>query len=325
VKLSHRRRILHLAAGAMALPMASRFAWAQAYPSRPVRCVVGYPPGGGTDIFVRLVGQSLSPRLGQPFIIENRSGAASNIATELVVRAPADGYTLLGVDSAAAINATLYPKLNFNFVRDIAVVAMTRGPLVMAVHLSVPAQTVPEFIAYAKRNPGKISFGSAGTGTPTHMAGELFKLMAGVELVHVPYRGGAPAIADLLGGQVQVMFSAAPPSAEYIRAGRLRALAVTTSTRWEALSDISTVGDFLPGYEANQWWAIGLRKGAPAEIIEKLNKEMNAILADSKLQTQLAELGSTVFTGLPADFQKFVADDTEKWARVVKLSGAKPE
>jgi tripartite-type tricarboxylate transporter receptor subunit TctC len=325
VKLSHRRRILHLAAGAMALPVASRFAWAQAYPSRPVRCVVGYPPGGGTDIFVRLVGQSLSSRLGQPFIIENRSGAASNIATELVVRAPADGYTLLGVDSAAAINATLYPKLNFNFVRDIAVVAMTHGPLVMAVHLSVPAKTVPEFIAYAKGNPGKISFGSAGTGTPTHVAGELFKLMAGVEIVHVPYRGGAPAIADLLRGQVQVMFAAAPPSAEHIRAGRLRALAVTTSTRWEALSDISTVGDFLPGYEANQWWAIGLRKSAPAEIIEKLNKEINAILADSKLQAKLAELGSTVFAGLPADLQKFVADDTEKWARVVKLSGAKPE
>jgi tripartite-type tricarboxylate transporter receptor subunit TctC len=325
MKLSHRRGFLHLAAGAMTLPMASRFAGAQAYPSRPVRCVVGYPPGGGTDIFVRLVGQPLSSRLGQPFIIENRSGAASNIATELVVRASADGYTLLGVDSAAAINATLYPKLNFNFVRDIAVVAMTRGPLVMVVHLSVPAKTLPEFIAYAKGNPGKIHFGSAGTGAPTHMAGELFKLMAGVEIVHVPYRGAAPAITDLLGGQVQVMFAAAPPSAEHIRAGRLRALAVTTSTRWEALSDIPTVGDFLPGYEANQWWAIGLRKSAPSEIIEKLNKEIDAILADSKLRAQLAELGSTVFPGLPADFQKFVADDTEKWAKVVKLSGAKPE
>jgi tripartite-type tricarboxylate transporter receptor subunit TctC len=320
-----RRKFLHPAAGAAALPAFSRITSAQAYPSRPVRCIVGYPAGGGTDIFVRLVGQSLPPRLGQPLIIENRSGAASNIATESVVRAPADGYTLLGVDSAAAINATLYPKLSFNFVRDIAVVAMTRGPLVMAVHPSVPAKTVPEFIAYAKGNPGRIHFGSAGIGSPLHMTGELFKEMAGVEIVHVPYRGAAPALIDFLGGQVQLMFVAVPPSGEHIRAGRLRALAVTTSTRWETLSDIPTVGDFLPGFEAAQWWAIGLRKSSRAEIIEKLNKEMNAILADPKLQARLADLGSTVFVGSPGDFQKFVADDTQKWAKVVKLSGAEPE
>jgi tripartite-type tricarboxylate transporter receptor subunit TctC len=319
-----RRIFLHLAAGAAALPAISRAARSQTYPTRPVRCIVGYPPGGGADIFARLVGQLLPSRLGQPFSIENRSGAASNIATELVVRAPADGHTLLAVDSAPAINATLYPKLSFNFIRDIAVVAMTRGPLVMAIHPSVPVKSVPEFIIYAKRSPG-IHFGSGGIGSPAQMTGELFKLMAGVEMIHVPYRGAAPALTDLLGGQVQLMFVPVAPSGEHIRAGRLRALAVTTSTRWETLSGIPTVGDFLPGFEASGWWAIGLRQSSPAEIIEKLNKEMNAILADSQLQARLADLGSTVFAGSPADFQKFVADHTEKWAKVVKLSGAKAE
>lgn len=320
-----RRRFLRLAMGAAALPAMSRIARAQTYPSRPVRCIVGYPAGGGTDIFVRLVGQSLPSRLGQPFVIENRPGAASTIATEFVARAPADGYTLLGTDAAAAINATFYPKLSFNFIRDIAVVALARGPLVMAVHPSVPAQSVPEFITYAKRNAGRIHFGSAGTGSPLHVTGELFKLMAGVEILHVPYRGAAPALVDLLGGQVQLMFIPVPPLGEHIRAGSLRALAVTTAIRWEALPDIPTVGDFLPGFEASQWWAIGLRKSAPTETIERLNKEINAVLADSNLQARLADLGSTVFAGSPADFQKFVTDDTEKWAKVVKLSGAKPE
>jgi tripartite-type tricarboxylate transporter receptor subunit TctC len=272
-----------------------------------------------------LVGQSLPSRLGQPFIIENRPGASSNIATEMVVRAPADGYTLLGTDAAAAINATLYDNLNFNFVRDIAVVGMTRGPLVMTVHPSVPARTVPEFIAYAKANPGKVAMASAGNGNSTHMAGELFKVMAGIDMTHVPYRGAGPAVSDLLGGQVQVMFVGVPPAGEHIRAGKLLALAVTTSTRWEALSDIPPVGDFVPGYEASQWWAIGLRKSTPAEIIEKLSKEINAILADPKMQDRLADLGSTMFAGSSADLEKFLADDTVKWAKVVKLSGAKPE
>jgi tripartite-type tricarboxylate transporter receptor subunit TctC len=320
-----RRQFLHLAAGAAALPAMSRIASAQAYPTRPVRCLIAYPPGGGTDIFVRLVSQSLPSRLGQPFVLENRPGAASNIATELVARAPADGYTLLGTDSSAAINVTLYSNLSFNFVRDIAMVAMARGPLVLAVHPSVPAKTVPELIAYAKKNPGKINFGSSGVGSSLHMAGELFKFMAGVELVHVPYRGAAPALTDLLGGQVQLMFIGLPPSGEHIRSGTLRALAVTTADRWKALPDLPALSDFVPGYETDQWWGIGVRKSAPAEIIGRLNTEMNAILRDPQVQARVADLGGTVFAGSPAELQRFVADDTDKWAKVVKLSGAKPE
>ena len=319
-----RRQFLYLAAGAVVLPAVSRAARAQAYPARPVRCIVAYAPGGGTDTLARLVGQSLPSRLGQPFIIENRPGAASNIATELVVRAPADGYTLLATDAAAASNASLYDNLSFNFVRDIALVGMARGPLVMAVHPSVPAKTVPEFIAYAKANPGRVAMASSGNGSPLHLAGELFKIMTGIEMTHVPYRGAAPAVTDFLGGQVQVMFVGVPPTIEHIRAGRLRALAVTTSTRWETLSDIPTVGEFVPGYEASQWWAIGLRKRTPTEIIERLNREINAILGDPIVQARLADLGGTVFSGSPAELEKFVADDTAKWAKVVKMSGAKP-
>jgi tripartite-type tricarboxylate transporter receptor subunit TctC len=320
-----RRRFLHLAAGAAALPAVSRLAGAQAYPTRPVRCLVGYAAGGGTDIFVRLLGQSLSERLGQPFVVENRAGAAGNIATEAVVRAPADGYTLIGTDAAAAINATLYDNLNFNFVRDIAVVGMIRGPLVVIVHPSVPAKTLPEFIAYAKANPGKISMASAGTGNPTHLAGELFKVMTRTDMTHVPYRGAGPAITDLLGGQVQVYFGSAPAAIEHIRAGRLRALAVTSSTRFELLPDIPTVADFVPGYEASQWFAVGLRKSTPAEIIDQLNKEIDAVLADAKMKARLADLGTTVFLGSPADLAKFVAEETDKWGKVVKASGVKPE
>jgi tripartite-type tricarboxylate transporter receptor subunit TctC len=320
-----RRRFLHLAAGAAALPAVSRIAWAQAYPTRPVRCIVGYAAGGGTDIFVRLLGQSLSERLGQPFVIENRAGATSNIATEVVARAPADGYTLLGTDAAAAINATLYDNLNFNFIRDFAVVGMIRGPLVMMVHPSVPAKTVPEFIAYAKANPGKISMASAGTGNPSHMAGELFKVMTNVDMTHVPYRGAGPAVTDLLGGQVQVYFGSAPAAIEHIRAGKLRVLAVTTATPFEGLPGVPTVANFVSGYEASQWFAVGLRKSAPAEIVDQLNKEINAVLADAKMQARLADLGTTVFPGSPADLAKFVVEETDKWGKVVKASGAKPE
>jgi tripartite-type tricarboxylate transporter receptor subunit TctC len=324
MKLS-RRRFLHLAAGAATLPAASRIAKAQAYPARPVRWIVGYPAGGGTDIFVRLVGQSLSERLGQSFVIENRSGAASNIATEVVVRAPADGYTLLGTDAAAAINATLYDNLSFNFVRDIALVGVVRGPLVMMVHPSVPAKTVPEFIAYARANPGKISMASAGNGNATHLAGELFKVMTRTDMAHVPYRGAAPAVTDLLGGQVQIYFGSLPATIEHIRSGRLRALAVTTSTRFETLPDLPTVGDFVPGYEASQWFAGGLRKNTAAEIIDRLNTEISAILADQKMKARLVDLGTTVFPGSSADFARFIAEETDKWGKVVKFSGAKPD
>jgi tripartite-type tricarboxylate transporter receptor subunit TctC len=324
MKLS-RRRLMHLAAGAVALPAVSRFARAQAYPTRPVRCIVGYPAGGGTDIFVRLLGQSLSERLGQSFVIENRGGASSNIATDLVVRAPPDGYTLLGTDAAAAINATLYDNLNFNFIRDIAVVGMIRGPLAMMVHPSVPAKTVPEFIAYAKANPGKVSMASAGNGNATHLAGELFKVMTHVDMTHVPYRGAAPAITDLLGGQVQIYFGSIPAAIEHIRAGKLRVLAVTTATRFEGLPDAPTVADFVPGFEASQWFAVGLRKSTPAEIVDQLNREINAALADAKMRARLADLGTSVFRGSAADLANFVVEETDKWGKVVKVSGAKPE
>ena len=319
-----RRRFLHLAAGAAALPFGPHVAKAQAYPSRPVRIVVGFPPGGPTDTAARLIGQSLSERLGQQFVIENRPGAGSNLGTEGVVRAPPDGHTLLLAASANAINATLYDKLNFNFIRDIApVAAINREPLVMLVNPSFPAKTVPEFIAYARANPGKINMASAGNGTPAHVSGELFKMMTGVDMVHVPYRGAGPALTDLLGGQVQAMFPGMSSSIEHVRAGRLRALAVTTASRSDALPDIPTVGDFIPGYEASTWSGIGAPKGTPAEIIDKLNKEINAGLVDPKVKARLANMGSTALPGSPADFGKLVTDETEKWARVIRSAGIK--
>jgi tripartite-type tricarboxylate transporter receptor subunit TctC len=320
-----RRRFLQLAAGAAVLPIASRIARAQAYPTRPIRVVVGYAPAGGTDIFVRLIGQPLSDRLGQSLVIENRPGAASNIATDAVVHAAADGYTLLGFDAAAAINATLYEKLNFNFIRDIATIGIIRGPLILIVHPSVPAHSVPEFIAYAKANPGKVSMASAGTGNATHMAGELFKVMTHIDMTHIPYRGAGPAVTDLLGGQVQVYFGSLPPTIEHIRAGKLRMLAVTTATRFETLPDVPTVGEFVPGFEASQWFAVGLRKSTPAEIVDRLNNEINAILADPDMRARLADLGTTVLAGSAADFGRFIAEETEKWAKVVKISGAKAD
>jgi tripartite-type tricarboxylate transporter receptor subunit TctC len=321
-----RRKFLHLAAGAAALPALSRIARAQAYPSRPVRIVVGFTPGGSTDIAARVIGQWLSDRLGQPFVIENRPGAATNIGTEAVVKAAPDGYTLLVVTPANATNATLYENLNFNFIRDITPVAgVSRVPNVMEVPLSFPAKTVPEFIAYAKANPGKINMASPGNGTAGRVAGELFKMMTGVNMVHVPYRGGAPALTDLLGGQVQVMFGVMPTSIEYIRAGKLRALAVTTATRSDALPDLPTVSSFVPGYEASAFFGVCAPKTTPAETINKLNKEINAGLADPKLKARLADLGGTVLPGSPADFGKLIADETEKWAKVVKFAGIKAE
>ena len=321
-----RRNFLHLAAGAAALPAVSRIARAQAYPTRPVRLVVGFAPGGVVDIVGRLIGQSLSERLGQPFVIENRPGAGSNIATEAVVHAPPDGYTLLLIGPPNAINATLYDKLNFNFIGDIAPIAsLVRTPLVMEVNPTFPAATIPDFIAYAKANPGKISTASGGSGTPNHMSGELFKMMTGVNMVHVPYRGAAPALTDLLGGQVQVMFDAVPSSIEHIRTGRLRALAVTTAMRSEALPNIPTVGDFVPGYESSGWVGVGAPKNTPASIIETLNREINAALADPKIKSRLADLGGTVFLGSPADLGKFIGDETEKWGKVIKFAGIKPE
>jgi tripartite-type tricarboxylate transporter receptor subunit TctC len=321
-----RRNFLHLAAGAAALPAVSRVARAQAYPTRPVRIIIGFAPGSASDIVARLVGQWLSEGLGQPFIIEHRPGAANNIATEAVVRAPPDGHTLLVVSSANAVNATFYDKLNYNFIRDIAPVAgIIVVPSVLVVHPSVPAKTVPEFIAYAKANPGKLTMASGGIGSGTHLAGELFKMMAGVNMVHVPYRGGGPALTDLLGGQVQVMFPSTVSSIEYIRAGRLRALAVTTATRSDALPDVPTVDEFVPGYEASAWFGVGAPKATPAEIVEKLNKEINAGLADPKMKARLADVGGTALSGSPADFGKLIADETEKWAKVVRAANIKAE
>ena len=321
-----RRRFLHLAVGAAVLPALSRVAWAQTYPTRPVRWIVGYPPAGATDITARLMGQWLSERLNQPFVIENRPAASGNIGTEAVVNAPPDGYTLLLVNAGNAINATLYEKLKYNLIRDIAPVAgIIRVPLVMQVNPSVPVKTVPEFIAYAKANPGKLNMASAGNGTPQHVSGELFKMMAGVNMTHVPYRGSAPALTDLLGGQVHVVFDTTLASIEYIRAGRLRPLAVTTATRLEALPDIPTVGDFLPGYEASGWYGVGLPKNTPTEIVEKLNKEINAALADPKMKAKLADLGGTVLALSSAEFGKLIADDAEKWAKVIRAANIKPE
>jgi tripartite-type tricarboxylate transporter receptor subunit TctC len=321
-----RRTFLHLTAGAAALPALSRVARAQAYPTRPVRIVAPTAPGGGPDILARLIGPWLSGRLGQQFVVENRPGGGSNIGTEAVVRAPPDGYTLLLVSTTNAINATLYDRLNFDFLRDIAAVAgIIRLPFVMVVNPSVPAKTVPEFTAYAKANPGKINLGSPGIGTPGHVAGELFKMMAGVDLVHVPYRGGGPVMTDLLGGQVQVLFGSTSLTIEQIRAGKLRPLAVTTATRWEGLPDIPTVNDFVSGYEASAVFGLGAPRNTPAEIIDTLNKEINAALADPNTKARLADLGGTVLAGSPADFGKLIAEETEKWGKVVKFSGAKPE
>jgi tripartite-type tricarboxylate transporter receptor subunit TctC len=321
-----RRQLLHLAAGAAALPAVSRFAWAQAYPSRPVRIIAPTAPGGGPDIFARLIGPWLSGRLGQQFVVENRPGGGSNIGTEAVVRAPPDGYTLLLVSTTNAINATLYDRLNFDFLRDIAPVAgIIRLPFVMVVNPSVPAKTVPEFTAYAKANPGKINLGSPGIGTPGHVAGELFKMMAGVDLVHVPYRGGGPVMTDLLGGQVQVLFGSTSLTIEQIRAGKLRPLAVTTATRWEGLPDIPTVNDFVSGYEASAVSGLGAPRNTPAEIIDTLNKEINAALADPKMKARLADLGGTALAGSPADFGKLIANEIEKWGKVIKFAGIKPQ
>ena len=320
-----RRRFLHLAAGAAALPAVSRFAWAQAYPTRPVRIIVGFAAGGAPDILARLIGQGLSERLGQQFIVENRPGAGTNIATEAVVRAPPDGHTLLMVGTTQAINATVYKRLNFNFTHDIAPVAsIVRLAMVMLVNPSLPAKTVPEFIAYAKANPGKVSMASTGVGSTPHMTGEMFKMMADIELVHVPYRGGTALVADLIGGQVQVLFLGTE-TIEHIRSGKLRAIAVTTTTRLDLLPDIPTVGEFLPGFEASAWFGIGAPRNTPPDIIEKLNKEINAALADPKLKARLAELGGTVLAGSPDDFGKLIVDDTEKWAKVIKSAGIKAE
>jgi tripartite-type tricarboxylate transporter receptor subunit TctC len=321
-----RRNFLHLAAGAAALPGVSLFAWAQAYPSRPVRIVVPFAAGGSTDIIGRLIGQRLSERLGQQFIIENRPGAGSNVGTEAVVSAPPDGYTLLLVGASSAINVTLYEKLNFSFLHDIIPVAgIVSIPFIMAVSPSFPAKTVSEFIAYAKGNPGKVNIASGGNGTAGHLSGELFKMMAGVNMVHVPYRGEAAALTDLLGGQVQVMFATMPASIEYIKAGKLRSLAVTAATRLDALPNVPPVGDFLPGYEVSAWQGVGAPKNTPAEIIAKLNNEINTGLADPKLKVRLADLGGTVIAGSPADFGKLIADEAEKWGKVIRAANIKPE
>ncbi len=321
-----RRRFLHLAAGALALPAVSRVAVAQAYPSRPVRLVVSFPAGGVNDILARLMGQWLSERLGQPFVIENRPGAGTNIGTEAVVRAAADGYTLLLVSPANAINATLYDKLSFNFMRDIAPVAsIVSMPLVLVVHPSFQVASVSELVAYAKANPGKLNMASGGNGSAGHVTGELFKMMAGVDMLHVPYRGSGPALTDLIAGQVQVTVDPLPSSIEFIRTGKLRALAVTTATRSDALPGIPTIADTVPGYEASAWYGFGAPKATPVEIIEKLNREINAVLAEPRNKARFAELGGTVIAGSPADFSKLMADETEKWARVVKFSGARPD
>jgi len=321
-----RRRILSLAAGAAALPAVSRMAWAQAYPSRPVRIIVGFAAGGGADFLARLVGQWLAERLRRPFLIENRTGAGGNIGAEAVVNARPDGYTLLMAGQVNVINTTLYDKLNFVFHRDIAPVASVMSAAQSVdISGSVPVNTLGEFIAYAKARPGKLNMGSGGVGTPQHIAGELFKMMTGIDLVHVPYRGGAPAIADLMGGQLQVMFDVMPEAIEYIRSGRLRSLAVTTAQRYPAMPDVPTVGEFLPGYEASYWWGVGAPRSTPVEVINKLNREINGALADPKIKARLADLGGTVLPGSPADFAKLIADETEKWGKVIRAANIKPE
>ena len=321
-----RRRILSLAAGAAALPAVSRMALGQAYPARPVRIVVGFPAGGGADITARLIGQWLSERLGQQFVIENRAGANANIATDAVVKAQPDGYTLLLAGSFNATNATLYDKLAFNFIRDVVPVApIMRAPFVMEVNPSVPVKTLPEFIAYTKANPGKINMASTGNGNATHISGELFKLMASVDMVHVPYRGSAPAMTDLLGGQVQVMFDGLLSSIEHIKAGRLIALGVTTATRSMALPDLPAIGEFLPGFEASLWYGLGAPRSTPPDVIDKLNREVNAALADPKIRERFAEQGSTAMAGSPSDFARLIGEETEKWGKVIRGANIKGE
>ncbi|MGB7042878.1 MAG: tripartite tricarboxylate transporter substrate binding protein [Xanthobacteraceae bacterium] len=321
-----RRTLLHLAASAAALPALSRIVQAEAYPTRPVQLIVGVAAGGSPDIVGRLIAQWLSERLGQPFVVDNRAGAASNIGSELALKAPPDGYTLLLALSANAINASLYSDLHFNFIRDAAPVAsIATIPLIMEVNPSVSAKTVPEFIAYAKANPGKINMASGGVGSPLHVAGELFKMMAGVDLIHVPYRSEALALPDLLGGQVQVLFGVMPASLGYVRTGKLRALGVTTAKRQELLPEVPAVAEFLPGFEANGWYGIVVPKGTPTEIVDTLNKTINAALADPTMKQRFVDLGCAVFAGTPADFEKFIVDETEKWARVIKFAGIKPE
>jgi tripartite-type tricarboxylate transporter receptor subunit TctC len=321
-----RREFLHMAASAVALPAVSQIAWAQAYPSRPVRLIVGFAPGGTADISARIMAQYLSERLGQQFIVENRPGANGNIATGAVVRAPADGYTLLATGLSDVINAVLYEALNFKFVEDIAPVATLIGaPFVIVVHPSFPARTIPELIDYAKASPGRISMASAGAGNPTHLAGELFKTMTGVNLVHVPYRGGGPAITDLLGGQVHTYWAVVPTAIEYIRAGKLRALAVTTAARTEALPDIPTVGEFVKGYEASLWYGVGAPKETPSEITDMLNKNINAALADPKIKARLADLGATALALSQTGYAKLNAAEAEKWGKVVRAANIKPE
>jgi tripartite-type tricarboxylate transporter receptor subunit TctC len=320
-----RRQFLQLAAGAAVLPAVSQIAKAQTYPARPVRLIIGYPAGGSADITARLTAQWLSERLGQPVIVESRPGAATNLATEAVVRAPADGYTLLLVAPANAINATLYEKLNFNFLQDIAPVAgIIRFANVVVVNPSLPIKTIPELIAYAKANPGKLNMASSGNGSTIHMSGELFKMLTGINMVHVPYRGGAPALTDLIAGQVHVMFDNIPTSAEHIKAGKLRGLAVTSATRSDVLPDLPTVADVLPGYEASAWYGLGAPKGTPVEFIDKVNTAMNAVLADPKSKARFADLGASLLPGSPAEFGKLVADETDTWGKVVKFAGVKP-
>ena len=321
-----RRRFLHLAAGAAVLPGASGFCWAQAYPARPARIIVPYAAGGGVDITARLIGQWFSERLGQSFVTENRTGAGGNLGTEVVANAPADGYTLLLAAVPNAVNATLFEKLNFNFIRDIAPVAgIIRVPMAVLVHPSVPAKTIPEFIAYAKANPGKVNMASAGTGSAPHMAGELFNVMAGVSMIHVPYRGQGPALSDLLGGQVQVLFAATPGTVDYVRTGKLRGLAITTAARADVLPELPPVGDFVPGYDASQWYGLGAPKNTPADIIDRLNREINAALADPTMKMRFADLGGEPLAGTPAEFGRFIAAETEKWAKVVKFAGLRAE
>jgi tripartite-type tricarboxylate transporter receptor subunit TctC len=322
-----RRQFLHLAAGAAALPAVSRFAWAQTYPTRPVRIIVGQAAGSGSDTVARLIGKFLSERFGQQFVVEDRPGAGGNIATEAVVRAPADGYTLLVASSQNSINATLYDKLNFDFVRDIAPVAgVFRTPFVMEINPSVPAKTVTEFIAFAKANPGKINMASAGNGSTSHASGELFKFMAGVDMVHVPYRGSTPALTALLAGQVQVMFDATVTSIPFIRSGGLRALAVTTATRSEVLPEIPTMDNFVPGYEASPWLGFGAPRNTPAPIVDRLNREINLAIAEPAIKARLVDLGGLVLPpSSPAEFGKLIAEETEKWGKVVKFSGMRPD
>jgi tripartite-type tricarboxylate transporter receptor subunit TctC len=321
-----RRQILHLAAGAAALPVVSRVARAQAYPARPVRIVVGFPAGGGTDIVARLIGQWLSERLGQSFIIDNRPGANTIVATEAVARAQGDGYTLLTVGPGTAINSTLYDKLNYNLARDFVMVAgLNYSPLVLEVNPAVPPNSVAELIAYAKANPGKMSMASFGTGSISHLAGELFKMTSGVDMVHVPYRGGAPAVTDLIGGQVQVYFDNLPGSIEYIKSGKVRAMAVTTTSRWPELANVPALAEFLPGYQASVFFGVAAPKKTSPEIIDKLNKEINAGLDNPKIKARLADLGAAPLVLSPAAFGKLIADETERWGKVIRTTGIKPE